>query len=186
MDRVSARASGSKGFTLMEVMMAIVVLTVALLAVALTMSQGIMSTFIAQEQLIAKQKAREALESVFTSRSTTDLEFTDLQTQGDGGIFVSDWTALRGMGADGIALTDDDAGEDIETVVLAGSDGELGTPDDIERVLNNFQRRISFSDVLRPGGGVDEDIRMVTVDVRFANRGVWWTVTVNSYISRFA
>jgi hypothetical protein len=90
------------------------------------------------------------------------------------------------MGTDGIALTDDDIGEPIETVVLAGDDGVLGTADDIERTLNNFQRRISFSDVLRPGGGIDEDIRMVTVDVRFSTRGVWWTVTVNSYISRFA
>lgn len=186
MDRLSTHASGSNGFTLMEVMMAILILTVALLAVAMTMSQGIMSTFIAQEQLIAKQKAREALESVFTSRSTTDLQFADLQTQGDGGIFVPDWMPLRGMGTDGVALTDDDAGEPIETVVLAGDDGILGTPDDIERTLDNFQRRISFSDVLRPSGGIDEDIRMVTVDVRFSSRGVWWTVTVNSYISRFA
>jgi prepilin-type N-terminal cleavage/methylation domain-containing protein len=186
MDGAVVRARRESGVTLIEVMVAMIILTVSMMAVGMTMAQGILASFISQEQLIAKQKAREALESVFTSRSTTDLEFSDLETLGDGGIFVSGWQPLREMGADGLALTSDDASEPIETVYLAGPDGVLGSADDEEHELNNFERRITFSPVLLGSGEEDEDIRMLTIDVRFLVNGRWWTVSVTSYISRFA
>jgi hypothetical protein len=183
---VVTRKPQAAGISLIEVMIAALILTISLLAVAMTMTQGMLSMFISQEQLIAKQKAREALESVFTSRSTTDLQFVDLQAKASGGIFVSGWQALREMGTDGIALTDDDASAPYETVYLAGPDGILGNLDDEQRQLDNFQRQITFSDVLLGSGAVDEDIRRVTVDVRFLVNGRWWSVSVSSYISRFA
>jgi len=186
MDRTDLKRRLESGITLIEVMVAMVVLTVSLLAIVMTMAQGILMTFLSQENLIAKQKAREALESVFTSRSTTDLQFTDLESTADGGIFLSDWQPLRGMGADGLALTDDDADTPVETLYLAGPDGILATSDDETRQLTNFERRITFSQVLLASGSVDEDIRMLTIDVRYLLNGRWWTVSVSSYISRFA
>ena len=172
------------GLTLIEVMLASFILTVSLLAVAATMGVGIASTFIAQEQLIAKQKAREALESVFTARSTQNIVFSDIQSESDGGIFQDGWQSIKDMGTDGIANTDDDG--DIETISFPGPDGDLGTSDDIERELTNYSRRVTFSEVLLQSGDVDEEIRKISVDVRFLVRGQWWTVTVSSYISRFA
>jgi type II secretory pathway pseudopilin PulG len=173
------------GISLLEVMIAALVLTTALLSIAMTMVQGVSATYHAQEQLIAKQKAREALESVFTARSTQNVTWAQVRNVGDEGIFVSGFQPIREMGIDGIANTNDDSGEDIETLTYPGGDGELGTEDDQTRALTSFQRSITIND-LNVGDDVDPDIRLITVEVRFQARGVWHSVRVSSYISRFA
>lgn len=142
--------------------------------------------FVTQEQLIAKQKAKETLEAVFASRSTTDLEFVDLESMTNGGIFLEGWQPLHQMGGDGIALTTDDDDAPIETVTLVGPDGLLGTSDDQTHQLTDFQRRIFFTPVFLKPDVVDENIRMMTVEVRFKANQRWTTVSVHSYISRFA
>jgi type II secretory pathway pseudopilin PulG len=172
------------GMTLIEVMLAAFIITVSLLAIAMTMGAGINAMFIVQEQLIAKQKAREAMESVFTARSTQNIAFSDIRGLAAEGIFYDDWQPIREMGLDGIANTEDDG--DLEEIAFPGEDGELGTGDDERRPLANFERKITFSDVLTLDDEVDEEIRKITVDVRFQIRGRWYTVSVSSYISKFA
>lgn len=174
------------GLGLIEVMIASLVVTVSLLAIAMAMTAGVYAILVTQEQLVAKQKAKETLESVFASRSTTDLEFKDLNSKTDGGIFVEGWQPLYGMGADGIALTDDDDETPVETINFVGPDGVLGTDDDDVRQLKEFQRRVAFTPVLLSSGSVDEDIRMITVEVRFKSHQRWMTVSVHSYLSRFS
>lgn len=174
------------GISMIEVMIASLILTVSLLAVAAAMGQGIKAMNIVQEQLIAKQKARETLESVFTSRSTQNVTFDQIQSAGEGGIFLEDFQPIRGMGVDGIANTSDDAATDIETISLPGPDGLLDTADDETRSLTNYSRKVTFSAVLMPSGSTDEDIRKVTVQVRFVVNGHPWYVTVSSLISRYA
>jgi Tfp pilus assembly protein PilV len=174
------------GISMIEVMISSLILTVSLLAVAAAMGQGIKAMNIVQEQLIAKQKARETLESVFTSRSTQNVTFDQIQSEGDGGIFLDGFQAVRGMGVDGIANTDDDAATPIETISLPGPDGLLDTADDETRTLTNYTRKVTFSEVLLPSGTTDEDIRKVTVEVRFVVNGHPWTVSVSSLISRYA
>lgn len=186
MERTHVEADSESGVTLIEVMVATFILTISLVAMAMTMAQGISAMFIVQEQLIAKQKSRETLESVFTARSTQNIDFPDIQSLSAGGIFLEGWQPVRGMGTDGIANTGDDAATPVETIVLPGPDGLLGTADDEGRQLTNYQRRIVFSQVLLPSGDVDQEIRQVSVDVRFQVRGRWWTISVSSYISRFA
>ena len=174
------------GLGLIEVMMAAMILTVSLMAVAMTMVQGMSAMFITQDQLIAKQKARETLESVFTARSTQGITFAQLQNDTvTGGIFRSGYQPIRLMGNDGIANTSDDSST-IESIVFPGPDGNLGNGDDVTRTLTTLERRITISNVLLPNNAVDPDIRLVTVDVRFQINRVWRTVTVSSYISRFA
>jgi len=180
------KRNSEAGVTMIEVMISSLILTVSLLAMAATMTQGISAMYITQEQLIAKQKARETLESVYTARSTQNITFAQIKSIADDGIFLEGYQDVRGMGTDGIANTADDAESDVETIIFPGPDGLLGTSDDESRSLDKFERRITFTDVLLPSGSVDEDIRKVTVDVRFQLRGVWWTVSVSSLISRFA
>jgi hypothetical protein len=174
------------GMTLIEVMMCALFLTIAMMALAMTMAQGISATYFTQEQLIAKQKAREALESVFTARSTQNITFDDLRNTASGGIFVAGFQSIRGMGTDGIANTGDDGAAPLETISFPGNDGALGTADDEVRALTDFQRQVTISDVLTTGGTVDPDVRRITIDVRFSIRGVWRTFSVGSYISRFS
>lgn len=172
------------GMTLIEVMIATFIITVALLAVAAALGNGINAMFIVQEQLIAKQKAREAMESVFTARSTQNIVFANLLGVTAGGLFLEGWQPVAEMGADGIANTADDGA--VETITFPGNDGNLGTLDDETKPLSNYERQITFSDVLLQSGSVDSEIRQITVDVRFLVRGRWWTVSVSSYISKFA
>jgi type II secretory pathway component PulJ len=175
------------GVTLIEVMISAFVLTVALLGIAMTMVAGISSMYHTQEQLIAKQKAREALESVFTARSTQNVLFTQIQNNSvSGGIFLTGFQPIRGMGTDGIVNTADDAATPIETLVFPGADGLLGTADDESRPLSGFERKITITNVLEADGDVDADIRQISIEVRFKVKSVWHSVMVSSYVSRFA
>jgi hypothetical protein len=90
------------------------------------------------------------------------------------------------MGVDGIANTADDIGDPYETMVFPGPDGYLGTLDDQTRTLTEFQRKIEISNVMLPDNTLDPDIRQITVEVRFLERGAWRSVTVSSFISRYA
>src|SRR5262245_32599992 len=91
------------GTTLIEVMIATFLLAVALLAAGLTVGAGMSSMYISQEQLIAKQKAREALESVFTARNTQNIVFNQIRNVSDttvynppvSGIFVDGWQPIN-------------------------------------------------------------------------------------------
>jgi len=175
-----------RGTSIIEVLMASLILTTGLLAVAMTLGAGVSSMFIAQEELVAKQKAREALESVFTARNTQNIIFDQIRNVSDGGIFMNGYKPVVEMGIDGLVNTADDVNEPVEKIVLAGKDLQLGTTDDETRWLTAFQRQITITDVLLQNGNVDPDIRQIAVEVRFQNRGVWRTVRVNSYISKFS
>ncbi len=177
-------AASEEGGTLIEVLISSFILTVALLAVAATLGAGVSAMFIAQEELIAKQKAREGLESVFTARNTQNITFDQIRNASNGGIFLDGFQPVKTMGNDGIVNTADDGS--IETVALAGKDGLLGTTDDEIRSLGIFERKVTIANLLTQTGSVDSDIRQITIDVRFQVRSVWRTVSINSYISRFS
>ena len=51
-------------------MMAVSVSTIGLVSLLALFSQAVVTMFLVQEDLIAKQKTREALESIFTARNT--------------------------------------------------------------------------------------------------------------------
>ncbi len=178
---------GESGTSLIEVMIASFFLTVALTAVAMTMTQGVMAVYISQDQLIAKQKAQEAIESVFVARNTQEITWAQIQnTNVTGGIFLTGYQPIRNMGLDGVANTADDAADTAETITYPGKDGLLGTADDVTVTLTVFDRQITISNVLLPNNSVDPDIRRIDVDVRYSIRGIQKTVRVSSLISRFA
>src|SRR5262249_32040266 len=158
-------------------MLAALIIAVALIAIGLTMVQAVGAVYYTQQQLIAKQKAREALESVFTARSTQDITFDQIQNTTSGnGIFLDGFQSIRGMGVDGIANTADDAVTAVQTLVFPGPDGLLGTADDETLSLANYQRRIVITNVLDTNGNVDPDIRQVMVEVRFKVNRYWRSV----------
>jgi len=193
MERSNRIRNSEKGTTLLEVMVASVLLTTGLIAACLTVGAGILSMHISKQQLTAKQKAREALESVFMARNTQNIVFNQIRNVSDtttftppvAGIFIDGWQAIRAVGADGIANTADDATEPIETVTLPGSDDLVGTADDEVRLLTNFERRITLTSVLLANGNPDPDVRQIIVEVRYELHGIWRTLRVASLVSRF-
>ena len=179
--------SSESGATLVEVLIASLFLTVALCAVALTMGQGMTAMYISEEQLIAKQKAQEALESVIMARNTQEIGFAQIQSVANGGVFLAGFQPIEDMGVDGIPNTADDAGP-VESLMFPGPDGNLGTGDDVTVTLTQYRRQITISTLTLPAPdtNIDPDIRRIDVDVEYKVKGVTKTVRVTTFVSRFS
>jgi prepilin-type N-terminal cleavage/methylation domain-containing protein len=181
----------SRGFTLIEVMIATVVLTVGLIAVAALFAAAIAASQQSLEDQIAKQKAREALEGVYSARNDTSLTFDSIQNVSNGGIFKDGFIPLNlACPPTGNCNTNGIVGTTSETttpdrVVYPGPDGVLGTADDRFISLSNYRREIQITPIVQ-SGITNTDIREIVVTVRVftAKRGAR-DYTVNGYISRF-
>ena len=182
----SKRAQTSqRGFGLIEAMIAAGILIVGLAGVAALFAQSLQYLQYTREDLIAKQKAREALESVYSARNDSTVGFAGIQNVNFGGIFLNGFQPLFLAGPNGIVGT---VGQSVilDRQILAGPDGILGTADDIIIPLSNFQRQILIQPLIDSTGNVSPDIRQisVTVQVTSPKRGVR-NYTVTGYISRF-
>jgi prepilin-type N-terminal cleavage/methylation domain-containing protein len=188
------------GFSLLEVMIAMIVMTIGLLAVIMSFAVAITATASAQEDLIARHKALDAMESIYTARNSQQLPFTSLQNIANGGIFLTGAQPLLCAGADGLVGTADDVPctapdtgaacpGGVECLVLPGPDGVLGTADDLTQTLSNFTRTITFNQVFLPasqGGGVNTSLIAVTIAVTYTKPN--WparTYSVNGLISSY-
>jgi prepilin-type N-terminal cleavage/methylation domain-containing protein len=166
----------SRGFTLIEVMIAIAITGVGMLAMIATFGAAMGATQNAQYDLIAKQKALEALESIFTARNTQQIVFAQINNVSSGGIFTDGFQNLRAAGLDGLVGTNDDANfgacpSGIECVTLPGPDGILGTADDKQVSLANFSRQILINPVLQAGGAPNPNLRQITINVQYYQAG---------------
>jgi prepilin-type N-terminal cleavage/methylation domain-containing protein len=186
-----------RGFSLVEVMIAIVVMTIGLLAVVASIATGLASTENAQEDLIARQKAREALESIYTARNSQQIPFGSINNVASGGIFLSGANPLYCAGPDGLVGTTDDVpcttasgatcpNAGIECMVLPGPDGRLGTADDVIMSLGNFSRTITIGQVLLADGTVNQNLLSISVAITYQKTGLPpRTYTVSGLISQF-
>jgi type II secretory pathway pseudopilin PulG len=161
-----------RGFTLMEAMVAAIVLATGLLSVLSLFAYSLGNLQMSQEDLIARAKAKEGLESVFSARDSSQILFSQINNKANGGIFLDGFAPIYDPpGADGIANTDDDAtsaNSQLDAIVLPGPDGILGTLDDIRQPLTNFQRRITLAPVFLTGTTtVNNNLRLITVTVKY-------------------
>ena len=191
----SSKPEPQGGFTLVEVMIAIAIMSIGMLAIIATLGVAIQSSQSSQENLIARQKALEALESIYTARNTQQLTFAQIANISSGGIFTSSATQMLAPGPDGLVNTADDISFPVsgvcpagpECIVLPGPDGILGTPDDVPMSLGNFTRQILINNVLDVNGNIDSNMRQVQVTVTYTKSGttVPFSYTVNSLISSY-
>ena len=186
-----------RGFTLIEVMIAIVVMTIGILAVLASLGTAIAATESAQEDLIARHKALDAMESIYTARNSQQLPFASINNIAAGGIFLPGALPLKCAGPDGIVGTADDIActapdtgaacpGGVECLVLPGPDGILGTGDDLTQSLGNFTRSITFNPVTLPSGTINANLIAVTITVAYTKPG--WparSYKVNGLISSY-
>lgn len=152
-----------QGFALLETLIAIVVLMIGLLAVLATFAMAIGNTNSVQLDSVARQKATEALESIFTARQTSQITFDMIQNVGTGtGIFTPGFTAMTDPGADGLDGTADDV--PAVPIRLPGQSGVItgASPPDVLVNLGNFTRQIQITNV--PGNA---NVRQIIVTVRY-------------------
>jgi prepilin-type N-terminal cleavage/methylation domain-containing protein len=167
-----------KGFTLIEVMIAIVILGIGLLALMALFGRALAAVEFSEEGQIAKQKARETLEAIYTARNDTLTSFDDIQNMSAGGIFKDGFNSLYLPGPNGIPGTSSDTAI-LDRVILPGKDGILQTApgaatpagDDVLVPLSNFQRQILIGDVIGDDGSVNLYMRKVTVTIRITSPG---------------
>jgi len=179
------RRRSKAGFSLIEVMFAIAILGIGLCALMAMFARAVYAVQYSQEDQIAKQKAREAIEAVYSSRNDTSLTYDNIQNVSNGGIFKDGFGMLYLPGANGIPGTGQDT-TTLDRVILPGPDGKLGTADDIVMSLTNYQRKIQITPILNSDGSVNGDMRKVVVTIRVTSpsRGTR-DYTVTGYISRF-
>jgi type II secretory pathway pseudopilin PulG len=182
-NRQHARATnGQKGFALLETLIAIVVLMIGLLAVLATFAMAIGNTSSVQLDSIARQKATEALESIFTARQTAQITFDKIQNVGNGGgIFVPGFAVMTDPGLDGLDGTADDV--PTATLRLPGQSGVIvnASPPDVLINLSNFQRQIQITNVAG-----NPNVRQIVVTVRYPVPQGWMrSYQVQALISSF-
>ena len=78
MTQLKSHAPGQRGFTLIETMIAIAILTIGIVSLLAVFGTAVAATQNAQENLIARQKALETMESIYTARNTQQIFFSQI------------------------------------------------------------------------------------------------------------
>ncbi len=190
----SSSRRGERGFTMIEVLISVVVLTIGLVSLLAMFTVAIAAVNNSQEDMIAKQEAEEALESIYTARNTSQITFTSIQNVSNGGIFLDGPQPILDPGPDGVDGTADDLNANpycagpSQCLVLAGQDGVLGTADDSYLPLNNYTRTIAITNVNLPSGAPDLSLRQITVTVTYYStqfKATQKTYSVGAYVSEY-
>lgn len=186
--RRTAKRPRQTGFTLLEAMISIVILSFGILSLAVVYSQGIYYANASQIDYIAEKKAEEAVETIFTARDTGLLTWAQIQnvagtTGSDGGVFLDGPRPLLDPGPDGLVGTaDDDASNPDSVITGPGPDGVLGTPDDDRMNLNPWMTRTI---AIAPVNG-EANLRQITVTINYQYGKMKRSFVLISYISAFA
>jgi len=176
-----------RGFSLLEVVISMAVLTVGLVSLLGVFGLAMASTQTSQQDMIAKQLANEALESIVTARNTSQVNWSQVQNIANGGIFMNGANPIYLAGADGIVGTADDAVAGEQTLTDPGPDGIFGTSDDVSIPLTGYQRSILISPVYDSQGNQVSTLRGVNITVQYTTTQAKLpkTYVLSSFISQY-
>jgi prepilin-type N-terminal cleavage/methylation domain-containing protein len=183
------------GFSLIETMVALGILATGLLGLAAIFTLGMAHMATSSANLVAREKAREAVESVHTARDTRTITWCQIYNvtgtrsaecaSASPGVFLDGPQSLKDPGDDGLVNTADDG--NIEEQRLPGPDGILGNTDDVHVQMTNYQRTILISNLTQDDGtGINQDLRMITVTITYNVGPVRRSYVLNTYISRIS
>jgi type II secretory pathway pseudopilin PulG len=176
------------GFTLLEVMIAILVLMTGVVGLAAMLATSLTYMNMSQVDYLAQQKAAEAVESIFTARDLGSATWSSICNVGSNiccagaspcntGIFLTGANPLCQPGTDGIVDTADDysapgvCNTDDAMLLPSSGTGTYGgvgvTPVRVSLSRWNFQRTITISTVLNAAGNVIDNLRQITVTITY-------------------
>jgi len=172
MDSATSIRPEERGFTLLEVLIAMAVMVTGLLAVAYGIGLGLEAVQMSTMDTIAREKAREAMEDVFTARDTAAVNFSqicNIPTSGgnpNNCLFVTGFTPMYTADSTGLVNTTAAAAQNIiETYQTPGPDGILGTADDVIYNLTSFQRSVQVASLSSSDGYTV--LAQVTVTIQY-------------------
>jgi len=181
--------SGQRGFSLLEVMVSMAVMTVGLVSLLGVFGLAMATTQSSDQNAIAKQLANEALESILTARETASIPWASIQNTGSGGIFLSGNQPIDCPGVDGIIGTADDAACGAQTLQQPGPDGIFGTADDVFLPLTNYTRKITITEAVGPPplSTPIPELNVVTIQVNYSNPQIKTRqhYILNTYVSEY-
>jgi len=188
--------SSEAGFSLLEVLVSMLLLVVALTGMAQVFLLGTVHALGSSPNLLAREKAREAIESVHTARDTRTITWAQIRNEtprmcagvaqpagwnNAGGVFIDGAQpgGLHQAGVDGLINTAGDDEEPLESVLHPGADGLLNTADDRREFLSQFTREIWICDR-------SNSLREIQVSVRYVVGGITRTYRLTTYISNYS
>jgi len=200
-----ARQQAESGFSLIEVMISKVILTVGMVSLLGVFGLAIATTQTSQQNMIAKQLADEALESLITARNTTQMGWDAIQNNtgtqycttsaSPCGIFLSGaqpmclaptsgtYAGILGT-TSAISSSACVAGE--QTLQDPGADGIYNTTDDTLIPLTGYKRAISILPLFDANSNLIPTLRNVTITIQYATpQNPQATYVLNSYISQY-
>jgi len=183
MKKLPQQKKAQSGFTLIETMIAMAVLSFGVLSLSAIYTQGLRASAQNQIQFIAQQKAQEALETLFTARDTKLLTWAQINNVSKGGVFKDGPQPLYAPGPDGLVGTADDDGTNPNSIVVGpGPDNILGTADDQIINLNPWMTRTILIAAV-PG---TPNLNQVTITVIYIYQGQTNQFQLISYLSAFS
>ncbi len=171
----SADLKSERGFGLIEAMISGVIMTVGLLSLAYVYGQGLTVVMSCQQEGLARQKAREAMEDVLTARNNETLTWNQINNISNGGVFLDGPQPLTTPGSDGMVNTADDG--PVETIIMPGPDGMLS--DGVAVPLNGYKREIKITTI-------SNVLKQITVTITYVtSTNTTGTYQLNCYISPY-
>ena len=179
----NSRPRKQRGFTMIEVMVAMVILAAGVLSLVSVLTQGLRANYRTQIQYIAQQKAQEAMETIFTARDTRLVASAQISNVSNGGIFKDNAQPLCAPGPDGLFGTaDDDCTQPDGIVIAPGPDNIFGTADDVSINLNPWMTRTI---VIAPVANTT-NLKSITVTINWTFQGQTSQYQLVTFISNYS
>jgi len=193
----SSQPSDQSGFSLIEVMISMGVLTVGLLAFLSVLCVAVSANQTSQQDMLARQLASETMESIFNARNTSQIGFAEINNTTAlpvPGIFLPNALPILCAGPDGILDTADDApcttaagapcpNSGVECLTEPGPDGIMGTADDVILSLSNYTRTVLITPLVS-GGSTIPTLVQVTITINY-NAPQPRSYVLEEYISEY-
>ena len=190
------QSTDERGFSYIDVMIALVILMVGILASAAALTANLVRSFETEKQIIAKQLALSTIESIFSARDIAkpgaiegwqSIGNVGTNPDPDGvpqGAFLTEFRPIRtDMGWDGVAGTADDACSG------SGPCSVAGHPDNNSPILQGFERRIVITDLQdseRPTPPHPISRRRIDITIRYYVNSLRREQTVSTIIANYA
>lgn len=164
------KTSGENGFSLLEAVVAIMIMTIGLIGTAAAITYALKFGAIARNVTNAKLIATGMIEEIDALRNTRRLDFNQIANVGevDNTYSVNTFTGFTtdfqnislNPGPDGVNGTSDD-------LLDPGVDGEFGTGDDFENpalVRSGYQRQIKIT-------SLNSSLKKIEIKIRYFSAG---------------
>lgn len=198
--RTIRNAAAQGGFSLIEVMISVAILTIGSIGLLGVFGLAVKATQTTQEDMVSRQLAAETMESIYTARNSAEIGWPAIANVSNGGIFVDGLQNIKCAGPDGILDTADDAScltasggtcpnGGIECLTEPGPDGVLGTADDVVLSLANYQRQVQILPLYTTGANptLIQTLAQVSITIQYTppSQSTPKQYVLNEYVSAY-